>query len=212
MLFETPTDAAHEANKESLENLLNNVTVFVGRLTSDLNFWRSLSGWHQAIFMATLSVAMLSYTNDVASQAENASNPYIRTSWVWSIWFNVLSILLRVILEGMTGPTRRIRRFLSDNRISIIQGALVTNSHRMMMLGLASLLLGLSAFAFQQQCLGPLVIMLFLTVAVMVISLVPTMAANISYFLKNIRGSRKQTRSATLPETTQDTRDTQENV
>lgn len=123
--------------------------------------------------MATLSVAMLSYTNDIASQGGNVSYPFIRTSWVWSIWFNVLSVFIRVVLEGITGPTRRIRKFISENRITVIHGALVTNSQRMMMLGLASLLFGLAAFAFQQQCLGPLVIMLLLSLAVMVMSLVP---------------------------------------
>ena len=101
--------------------------------------------------MATLSVGLLSCINDVISDKDILLIPgysIAHHASVWSIWFNLLSLFIRVALdEAASHPGALTTQELSKK----IQDELILGVRRMMLLGLASLLIGYGAFSFVEQ-------------------------------------------------------------
>ncbi|KAF8598323.1 hypothetical protein BDV93DRAFT_512643 [Ceratobasidium sp. AG-I] len=130
-----------------------------------------------AIFMSGLSAALLYSARHVFMQdedeGEDAKLPqYIfETSWSLSTCFNLLSILTHALSQA-TGLFSRIKPahevFVASERVTTV-------------LGMVSLLLGLTIFALSQQSIGSMLIMLALSFVVLMVPLIPIRSRYWSY-------------------------------
>ncbi|KAF8598321.1 hypothetical protein BDV93DRAFT_512641 [Ceratobasidium sp. AG-I] len=112
--------------------------------------------------------------NNIAIE-QGASTFYqiTKTSWVWSIWFNVLSTFTRVIRDETTAPMGLIGNFFSVNQIQTAQEALASCARVLTISGMISLIVGLTAYAITQQSWWCFTVMGVVTVVLMVCSQIP---------------------------------------
>ncbi|KAF8594540.1 hypothetical protein BDV93DRAFT_515695 [Ceratobasidium sp. AG-I] len=85
---------------------------------------------------------------DLKDGIQNPFYLFANHACVWSIWFNLLSVFIRVALDEVISPTGLLSNCAWVKRV---QDKLILGVHRMMLLGMAFLILGFAAFAIPEQ-------------------------------------------------------------
>ncbi|KAF8596195.1 hypothetical protein BDV93DRAFT_514324 [Ceratobasidium sp. AG-I] len=120
-----------------------------------------------ATFLAALTVTLLSYANDVATQRGNGSdqvNPITKISWLLAVWLNLLSILISVMLDECVAALEpMLKRFGAKKVAVFLKKGLEVGAHGMMTSGMISLIVGFVAHVWkeQNQNLGIAMVVLF---------------------------------------------------
>lgn len=130
------------------------------------------------MFLASLTIALLAYANDVTSQREEGSkslNQLTRIAGLLSIWLNMLSIFMRVSGDAIKMMARiNSRVFGVEMTHDDVKDALVEYAHSNLVYGMWALVISFLSFVWREQnrilgivmvvtlCIAPMMVVIFM--------------------------------------------------